>query len=80
MEDERFLKAFGEYETKGFGYINYPKEELYGIAIGKPSWFISMIEKYNDVRVVNFTERGWVDLQDVIACTREPIYMMPEEG
>lgn len=80
MEDERFLKAFGEYETKGFGYVNYPKEELYGIAIGKPSWFISMIEKYNDVRVVNFTERGWVDLQDVIACTREPIYMMPEEG
>jgi SAM-dependent methyltransferase len=78
MEDERFLKAYGEYETKGFGYVNYEGQSLYGIAIAKPSWLFSMIEKYSDVRVVNFTERSWVDLQDIVACTREPIYKIPD--
>ncbi len=79
IDDERFLKAYGEYETTGFGYVNYPGQGLYGIAIAKPSWLFSMIEQYSDVRVVTFTERGWDGLQDVVACMRAPIYRVSDD-
>ena len=65
-----------DYETNGFGYVNYPTEakfgvfDNYGISVVSPRWVFAKLEKLEDIRLVNFTESGWDNHQDVVACLR----------
>jgi len=63
------------YAKEGFGYAGYPVVtpavgEDYGISLASPGWVYNQIQKMPDMRLVNYTEKGWDNHQDVIAWSR----------
>ncbi len=76
LQPDALPKLLREYERKGFGYLNYPKKknfgvsENYGVSLVSPRWVFAELEKLEGLRLVNFTEFGWADHQDVVACMR----------
>jgi len=72
---ESIPKLLLDYESRDFGYLNYPKKkkfvsENYGISLASPRWVFTQIEKMDDMRLVTFTEQGWDNHQDVVGCVR----------
>jgi SAM-dependent methyltransferase len=67
-----------DYDRLGFGYGDYPREVLqlahiesdYGISVSSPPWVCSRLGEWPDLRLLTYTERGWDDHQDLIACVR----------
>lgn len=59
-----------DYDTQGFGYLDYPNLENYGISLSSPSWVLSQLQKIGNLRLLTYTERGWDNHQDAIACIR----------
>lgn len=60
-----------DFNKRGFGYKNYPNNSDYGISIASFSWIYKEIEKLKDMKIVLFSEKGWDNHQDVIACVKE---------
>jgi SAM-dependent methyltransferase len=65
------------YDTRGFGYVDYPGEILpqvgvskYGFCVSKPSWVCGQIESIPNLRLVTYTERAWDNHQDSVACMK----------
>lgn len=59
-----------EYKRTGFGYLNYPSKDDYGISISAPSWVLSEIQRHPQLRIVSFEEMGWDYHHDVAVCAR----------
>jgi SAM-dependent methyltransferase len=66
------------YHRSGFGYSDYPAEVVkrvgvtkYGICVSKPSWVCRQIESLQDLRLITYTERGWDNHQDSVACAKQ---------
>lgn len=76
--DEDFIpRLLTDYDRTGFGYADYPQEVLvrlglnkYGISVSSPSWVLSQLELFTDLRVLNYTERAWDNHQDSVACIK----------
>jgi SAM-dependent methyltransferase len=63
-----------EYEAWGFGYQPYPGGHFvnnFGVALSSPEWVMRQLAKLPELRIINFTERGWDNHQDVVACIRD---------
>ncbi|MHB8644352.1 MAG: class I SAM-dependent methyltransferase [Thermomicrobiales bacterium] len=73
IDGERFRVIQQEYERIGFGYADYEDQPGYGISIAKPSWVLSLVERFADISVVVFRERAWDDHQDIVACMKRPV-------
>ena len=63
------------YATEGFGYASYPVAtpavgEDYGISLASPCWAYNQIQKLPDMQLVNYTEKGWDNHQDVVSLRR----------
>ncbi len=58
------------YDRSGFGYGDYPHQTDYGISLAAPSWGCLQVEKLPNLRLLNYTEQGWNNHQDVIACVK----------
>jgi hypothetical protein len=43
----------------------------YGICVSKPSWVCRQIESLQDLRLITYTERGWDNHQDSVACAKQ---------
>ncbi len=59
------------FESIGFGYVDYPNEEGYGIAISELSWVCRLITSMPEFRIVSVAEKAWDDHHDVFACVRD---------
>lgn len=64
-----------QYLDTGFGFVDYNSDwctalfdaqESYGVALTHPDWLMNRLIKFEDVRVLSFTERDWDDHQDVV--------------
>jgi SAM-dependent methyltransferase len=83
LDDRELPRLLAEFERDGFAYRNYPTDFLrrqfpveiteYGISIQTPVWVCSQLARYPDVRLLTYTERGWDNHQDIIACIREDV-------
>lgn len=60
------------FERRGFGYADYSFQPGFGISVSSRSFVLSLLERRPELRVVGFTERGWDDHQDVVACALDP--------
>jgi SAM-dependent methyltransferase len=48
-----------DYDRDGFGYQDYPSRSNYGISLSSPPWVCVQLEKLPNLRLLNYTERGW---------------------
>jgi SAM-dependent methyltransferase len=62
---EVVLEQFGR---SGAGYTSYAGYDDYGISVAMPSRVARVIEQHTALRLVGYTEAGWGDHQDVVAC------------
>jgi SAM-dependent methyltransferase len=66
------------YDQTGFGYGSYPRAMLdyakiesdYGISVTSPSWVCATLERFPNLRLVIYAERGWDNHQDIVGCVR----------
>jgi cyclopropane fatty-acyl-phospholipid synthase-like methyltransferase len=70
MTDAEIPGMLEQFERDGFAYADYPAQELSGMSLTSPSWITRQIEEHSGLRLVGYTERGWMDHQDVIVCRR----------
>jgi SAM-dependent methyltransferase len=56
-----------QYEDSGYGYVNYPAQEGYGVCIANAEWYSTSLRNIQDVTQIFFQERAYDDHQDVIA-------------
>jgi len=73
LDEEGASKAMEDFQKFGFGYAQFPPLDYkFGRTIVKPAHVLSLLEKYDDLRVLTCTERGWAGRQDVFSCIKEP--------
>jgi SAM-dependent methyltransferase len=66
------------YERYGFGYVKYSgSQSYYGLSLSDPFWVLKHIAKVGGLRVVCFSEKGWVNFHDSFACVRDPDWQQP---
>jgi SAM-dependent methyltransferase len=70
MTDEQIPAMLEQFDRDGFAYADYPGQTMSGMSLASPSWITRHIEEHSDLRLVGYTERGWMAHQDVIACKR----------
>lgn len=75
-EEEALLTGL---ETDGYGFGNYRGEEAYGIAISRPSKFLSILEDAG-LRPVMYQESAWDGRQDVGAAIRPAPRLQASNG
>jgi SAM-dependent methyltransferase len=68
---EEVLPDFASsYESNGFAYRDMAEGADYGTSLTSPAWVCGQIERLPRLRLVNYNERGWGSMQDVVACQR----------
>jgi SAM-dependent methyltransferase len=60
------------YVKTGFGYANYPGNDIYGISLSSVAWVFKQLAAVNQLRLVHFSESAWDNHHDVCACVRDP--------
>jgi SAM-dependent methyltransferase len=78
IEPKRFQKVERGFRSSGYGYADYggslrslfARNSNYGISVSKASWTVRLLEAYDDVRIISYTERAWDHHQDVVVIGR----------
>jgi SAM-dependent methyltransferase len=75
LDPTKLSQVLKRYATEGFGYASYPITtpvvgDNYGISLSSPCRVYCEIEKMPAMRLLNYTEQGWDDHQDVVALLR----------
>jgi SAM-dependent methyltransferase len=68
MTDAEIPGLLEAFDREGFAYSDYPGATLSGMSLTAPSWVVRHVEERSELRLVSYTERGWNDHQDVVAC------------
>jgi SAM-dependent methyltransferase len=70
---DRWAKVLNGYETVGYGYSDYVKDETvecvpegYGISLARPNAIVKIVEAIPGIRIYSYNERAWADHQDVL--------------
>ncbi|WP_404711414.1 class I SAM-dependent methyltransferase [Sphingomonas sp. MMS24-J13] len=75
IEDDLFEVALSTVPETGFGYVNYNhkfmtetwnKQDQYGVTISRPHWLMKQLEDMQQIRIMDYSERGWDATQDVV--------------
>jgi len=74
IDAERWSKILQGYETKGYGFEEFTREQShnfegsdYGISLSKPHTIIELIEGIPRTRIFMYAEKGWGHNHDVVA-------------
>jgi hypothetical protein len=59
-----------DFEREGFGYQGYEYAPGYGTSVSTPAWVCTQLAGLPELRLKCYTERGWHDHQDAVACLR----------
>ena len=71
LDVEGMRRLSAGMQEAGFGYVDYPINQGYGISIAARDWTLKRLAKHQELRVLAYCDRGWDDHQDVIACSRD---------
>jgi hypothetical protein len=89
MDEASFGPILDGIRRDGFGYTNYIRadsrlgQKSYGHSVSLPSWVMRTVETIEEVRLLDYQERGWDNHQDVLVLRKSPIGAQPwlfEEG
>jgi SAM-dependent methyltransferase len=75
LNESQISELLTQHSTEGFGYTDYPTAvpnigKNYGISLASPCWVYKVMEKMPDMQLVNYTEAGWDNHQDVVTLRR----------
>jgi hypothetical protein len=59
-----------DFERDGFGYQEYDYWAGYGTSVSTPAFVCMELARLPELRLKCYTERGWHDHQDAVACQR----------
>ena len=76
LDDESFVPIAEGVARDGFGYAEYPNHRG-GLSVSLPPWVMRTIDVIDDVRLLDYTERGWDNHQDVLTVWKIPIAARP---
>lgn len=62
----------GQFDRSGFGYVDYPRQEGYGISLATPAWVARTVEAVGGLQLLSHEERTWDTHQDVVAAVPGP--------
>ena len=69
LSEEQINQVLRDYEEAGFGF--YPSiAEDHGECVAHPSWVCSQLDHIPRLMLLLYLESGWLNAQDVIACTK----------
>jgi SAM-dependent methyltransferase len=83
IDDETFAPIAEGVTREGFGYADYPDrgdqlgQESWGFSVSLPRWVMRTIDAMEDVRLLDYMERGWDNHQDVLILRKIPIAARP---
>jgi SAM-dependent methyltransferase len=83
LDDEAFAPIAEGVARDGFGYADYPDrgdrlgQESWGMSVSLPHWVMHVVDALEDVRLLDYTERGWDNHQDVLILRKIPIAARP---
>jgi SAM-dependent methyltransferase len=83
IDDETFAPIAEGVNRNGFGYADYPDrgdwlgQDSYGLSVSLPRWVMGTVDAMEDVRLLDYTERGWDNHQDVLILRKIPIAARP---
>ncbi len=60
-----------QYESTGFGYVDYRGENGYGITLCEPAWTCRMITSMPGLKLVGYGEKCWDNHHDIVACIKD---------
>lgn len=69
-----------QYESAGYGYVDYTGCDNYGLSVIKPSWLMELLEKNESWTIILYKEKGYDNHQDVITCLKRPIANVPKRS
>ena len=70
LSDDSLKILLNDFDSHGFGYLNYPDVDEFGISLSAPSYVLGMLENMIDLKLLLYYEKGWDDHHDVIACVK----------
>lgn len=62
-----------QYQSTGYGYVNYIGTSDYGMSVIKPSWFIKRFESDDRFKIVMYAEKAWDNHHDIVVCVKTPV-------
>jgi SAM-dependent methyltransferase len=83
IEDKSFAPIAEGVARGGFGYAEYPDDrdrlgqESWGVSVSLPEWVTRTVDAMDDVRLLDYMERGWDNHQDVLILRKIPIAARP---
>jgi SAM-dependent methyltransferase len=83
IDDETFVPIAEGVSSDGFGYADYPDRRAqvghgsWGLSMSLPRWVTRTIETMENVRLLDYMERGWDNHQDVLILRKIPIAARP---
>jgi SAM-dependent methyltransferase len=70
--NERVPEMLQRADDERFAYGDYDDEEGYGISLSYPDWVTKEIQKRGNLRLLNYTEAGWIRHQDIVVYQKPP--------
>jgi SAM-dependent methyltransferase len=83
IDEEGFGPIAEGVAREGFGYAEYPDQrdrlgqESWGVSVSLPEWVARIVDAMEDVRLLDYMERGWDNHQDVLILRKIPIAARP---
>jgi SAM-dependent methyltransferase len=83
LDEEVFAQILEGVDRDGFGYADYPDRRHqfgpkgWGISVSLPHWVMRIVETIEEVRLLDYTERGWDNHQDVLIVRKVPFAARP---
>ena len=71
LNNESLKILLDDFDRKGFGYVNYPDIDDFGISLSSPAHVLTMLENIADLQLLLYYEKGWDNHHDVVACVKE---------
>lgn len=70
LSRQQFELLIKEYMTTGYGFVNYPRQNNYGVTIANPTWYSERACNSCEYLQILFQEKGFDNHQDVSAFIR----------
>jgi SAM-dependent methyltransferase len=79
LPDDQVDRLLAGYSETGYGYVDYPGQQDYGVSIVDPRWYADIVFGNPEFTQILFSERGIDNHQDVSFFLRVPI-LDPRKG
>lgn len=73
LSDAKAAELLAAYARSEYGYVDYPGQRDYGVAIAPISWFIDPALVGDQFCILSAQEKAWDSHQDVVCLMRSPV-------